>query len=529
MMAMERRRLAGGRLWGRALCALAVTGLVLSTSRASPPAQAAEPARAAPPNVIVILADDLGHYDVSIAGNPMVKTPNIDSIGRNGVRFATGYAVDAVCAPSRAGLLTGRYPQRYGFEYLPYLAGFQKVRDGTYGGDPKGSVVLPVVAPPPEKNGLPVTETTLAELLKARGYRTAAIGKWHLGYAPQLTPTARGFDEFVGVLGGSALYAPQDDPDTASARLPRSAIDNYLWATRTATIQREGKTVPLNGYFTDVLAEEAVGFIERNSKDPFFVYLAFTAPHNPLQAPKAIYDRLGHIKDERARVYYAMIEAMDAAVGRVLQALERAGVADNTIVVFTSDNGGAIYHEIPTENLPYRGWKTSYFEGGVNVPFLMQWPAKLPRGETVPGVVSALDIVPTLAAAAGVPLPQDREYDGRNLLPVLTGAAANDLPERTLVWRKEDYRAIRHGRWKLQTSRYPDKVWLHDLQTDPTERFNLAERMPEKVRELQALYAAKEKAFVAPAWTPTGRTRIDIDGYSPHLADDEAEHIYWTN
>ncbi len=516
------------RALGRALCAFAVIGLVLATSKASAPAHAAGPKAERPPNVIVIVADDLGHYDLSIAGNPLVKTPNIDSIGRGGVRFATGYSADAVCAPSRAGLMTGRYPQRYGFEYLPYLAGFQKVRDGTYGADRHPSVVLPLTPPPPEMNGLPVTETTLAELLKARGYRTAAVGKWHLGYAPELSPTRRGFDEFVGVLGGSSLYAPQDDPNTASARLPSSAIDNYLWATRTATIQRNGKNGPLEGYMTDVLADAAVDFIARSKDDPFFVYLAFTAPHNPLQAPKAIYDRLAHIKDERARVYFAMIEAMDEAVGRVLAELDRTGLAENTIVIFTSDNGGAIYHEIPSENLPYRGWKTTYFEGGLNVPFLMRWPAKLTPGQTTPGVVSALDIVPTVAAAAGAPLPSDREYDGRNLLPVLTGASANDLDARTLVWRKEDYRAIRHGRWKLQTARYPQKVWLHDLETDPTERYNLAEHMPDKVRELQALYTAQEKAFVAPTWTPTGRSRIDIDGYSPHVGDD-VEHVYWAN
>ncbi|MDD3838702.1 MAG: sulfatase-like hydrolase/transferase [Phenylobacterium sp.] len=518
-----RRRLGIGA--AAAALALAVAGLALTTANGPPAAQAAEPR---PPNVIVIVADDLGRYDLSIAGNPLVKTPNIDAIGQGGVRFVTGYAADAVCAPSRAGLLTGRYPQRYGFEYLPYLAGFHQVRDGTYGQDRHPSVALPVTPPPPEKNGLPVTEATLAELLKARGYRTAAVGKWHLGYSKPLTPTDRGFDEFVGVLGGSSLYARQDDPSIAASRLPWSTIDNYLWDTRTASIQREGKNGPLNGYMTDVLADEAVGFIERAKDQPFFLYLAFTAPHNPLQAPKAIYDRLGHIKDERTRVYYAMIQSMDEAVGRVLAALDKAGIADNTIVVFTSDNGGASYHEIPQENLPYRGWKTTYFEDGLNVPFLMRWPAKLPAGQTVPGVVSALDIVPTMAAAAGAPLPTDREYDGRNLLPVLTGQAPNDLDERTLVWRKEDYKAIRHGRWKLQTSRYPEKVWLHDLATDPTERHNLAEAMPDKVRELQALLAEQEKGFAPPGWTPTGRSRIDIDGHSPHEAED-VEHVYWAN
>jgi len=517
---------AGGK--PRALIAALTAGLAACLAMAGP-AQAQEaPRPARKPNVIVILADDLGHNDLSIAGNPLVKTPNIDSIGRDGVRAATGYAGDAVCATSRAALLTGRYPQRYGFEYLPYLAGFQSARDGTYGGDRHKAMVLPVVAPDPEKNGLPRSETTLAELLKANGYKTGAVGKWHLGYAPSLTPTSRGFDEFVGVLGGSSLYADQKASDIASVRLPWSGIDNYLWDTRKAAIVENGKSEPLSSYMTYRLGDEAAEFVTRNKADPFFLYLAFTAPHNPLQAPKAVYDRMGHIKDEKTRVYYAMIEALDEAVGQVLAAVDKAGVADDTIIIFTSDNGGASYTEIPYENLPYRGWKTTYFEGGLNVPFLVRWTGGLKPGQNVQGIISALDIFPTVAAAAGVALPADREYDGQNLLPVLTGAVANNLDDRTLVWRKEDYRAIRHGRYKLQTAKYPNKVWLYDLETDPTERINLAAKAPAKVAELKALMAAQEKAFAPPAWTPAARSRIDIDGYSP-LAGEGAEHIYWTN
>lgn len=519
------RRAALGALTG---LAVVISGLGVAQMPSAGAAKAADRSRADRPNVIVIVADDLGHYDLSIAGNPLVRTPNIDSIGRGGVRFVTGYAADAVCAPSRAGLLTGRYPQRYGFEYLPYLAGFQNARDGTYGSDRHPTTVLPLTPPPPEKNGLPRSELTLAELLKGRGYRTAAIGKWHLGYDPSLTPTSRGFDEFVGVLGGSSLYADQKDPDVAAARLPWSGIDNYLWDTRKAQIQKDGKTGPLPKYMTYALGDEAAAFVKRNRDQPFFLYLAFTAPHNPLQAPKAIYDRLGHIKDERTRVYYAMIQAMDEAVGQVLGAVDEAGLTQDTIVVFTSDNGGAFYHEIPQENLPYRGWKTTYFEGGLNVPFLMRWPGRVPADQSVPGIVSALDVVPTVAAATGAALPKDRAFDGRNLLPVLTGRAPNDLGERTLVWRKEDYRAIRHGRWKLQTAKYPKAAWLFDLQTDPTERINLAARMPDKVAELQRLMAEQEKGFLPPAWTPAARSRIDIDGYSPEAGKD-VEHVFWTN
>jgi arylsulfatase A-like enzyme len=524
----------GERLPQRGFTRALIVALAACVALAGPAgAQAPQDARrgvgrTGKPNIIIILADDLGHNDLSIAGNPLVRTPNIDSIGGQGVRAQTGYAGDAVCAPSRAALLTGRYPQRYGFEFLPYLAGFQTARDGTYGADRHTPVVLPVVAPPPEKNGLPRSETTLAELLKGRGYKTAAVGKWHLGYAPSLTPTARGFDEFVGVLGGSSLYADQKDPSIASARLPWSGIDNYLWDTRKAAITADGKNQPLSSYMTYRLGDEAAGFIDRNADEPFFLYLAFTAPHNPLQAPKAVYDRMGHIKDEKTRVYYAMIEAMDEAVGKVLAAVEKAGVADDTIIIFTSDNGGASYTEIPYENLPYRGWKTTYFEGGLNVPFLVRWNAGFRPGQTVPGIISALDIFPTVAAAAGADLPAGRTFDGVNLLPVFTGAVPNHLDERTLVWRKDEYRAIRHGRYKLQTAKHPKKVWLFDLETDPTERINLAAKLPAKVAELRKLMAAQEKEFVPPAWTPAARTRIDIDGYSP-LVGEAAEHIYWTN
>lgn len=495
--------------------------------------QSAAPARVQvkaerPPNVIVIVADDLGYNDLSIAGNPLVRTPNIDSIGHNGVRFSAGYSADAVCAPSRAGLMTGRAPQRYGFEYLPFLPGFQQSRDGTYGADRYPTKVLPLTPPAPDSNGLAKSELTLANYLKAQGYRTGAIGKWHLGYDSSLLPTARGFDEFTGVLGGSSLYADQKDPTIASARLPWSGIDNYLWETRKAQIMRDGKIVPLRSYMTQELGDEAVQFVDRNRAKPFFLYLAFTAPHNPLQAPKAFYDRLGHIKDEKTRVYYAMIESMDVAVGNLLAAVEKAGIADDTIVIFTSDNGAASYHEIPQSNLPHRGWKTTYFEGGINVPFLMSWKGRIGGGRTIPGIVSALDVVPTIVAAAGATLPTDRSFDGRNLLPVLTGAAANDLDTRTLMWRKEDYRALRSGRWKLQTSRYPKATWLFDLENDPTERTNLAEHQPAKVRELQQLYAAQERQFVPPGWTPAARSRVDIDGYSPSAAG-KVEHVFWTN
>jgi arylsulfatase A-like enzyme len=277
------------------------------------------------------------------------------------------------------------------------------------------------------------------------------------------------------------------------------------------------------------LADEAVSFIDRNKKKPFFLYLAFNSPHNPIQAPKAIYDRMGHIKDEKTRVYYSMIQAMDEGVGQVLRKLKAEGLEKDTIVVFLSDNGGASYHQIPQENLPYRGWKTTYFEGGVHVPFFIKWPARIPAGTMTPGVVSSLDLFPTFLSAAGGKLPADREYDGVDITASLTGQAGPDaLRSRSLYWRKGDYRMIRQGDWKLQTLDDPKAVWLFDLATDPTERINLASMMPEKVMELKAAFAAQEKKYIAPAWPATARTRINVDGHPPVIPG-TVEYVEWLN
>lgn len=510
--------------------AVAVALLGVSAGPATGPG-GAQAAAAKRPNVVIILADDLGYNDVSLHGNPLVRTPHIDSIAQQGARFETGYTGDAVCSTSRAALMTGRNYSRYGFEWLPNLPGFIRARDGTYAQEryPPKIVTADANPVPPEKNGLPMSEITLAQALKAQGYRTGIVGKWHLGLAPNLLPTNRGFDEFVGFPGGAALYAKVDDPGVVSVKLPWSGIDGYLYANLTTDVWRNGERTPAKKYMSYELADEAVSFIDRNKDQPFFLYLAFNAPHNPIQAPRAIYDRMGHIKDEKTRVYYAMIEAMDEAVGQVLAKLKAEDLERDTIVVFLSDNGGAAYHHIPQENLPYRGWKTTYFEGGVHVPFFVRWPAKIPAGSFVPGVASSLDLFPTLVRAAGGQLPKDREYDGMDLIPALTGQAGpSALRDRTLYWRKGDYKMVRHGDWKLQWLDEPKALWLFDLETDPTERFNLAAQRPDKVRELQALYAQREKAYVPPAWPATARSRVNVDGHAPD-ASDEIEYVEWLN
>jgi arylsulfatase A-like enzyme len=523
-MAMQPPRTVLGRF--ATASAMALTLLAPAAGQARP----AKPA-ARPPNVILILADDLGHNDISLNGNPLVRTPNIDSIAVGGVRFATGYAGDAVCAPSRAALLTGRDPQRFGFEYLPYSAGFAKsVHDLTPGATAAANQTLfDAKPPPPQDNGLPRSEVTLAELLKKRGYATGMFGKWHLGAAPELNPVNRGFDEFTGVTGGAAMHANPNDPTVVNFHLPWSGNDKNLWLHLDHKIV-DGLGAPYEapGYMSDVLADHAVKFIGKNKSKPFFLYLPFDEPHMPLQAPKKYYDQLSYITDEKTRVYYAMIEALDHSIGAVLQAVKANGLDKNTIIIFTSDNGGSPFPRIPQMNLPYRGWKLTYFEGGVNVPYFMRWTGHIAPNQTVTGIASSLDVFPTVAAVAGAPLPAGKVYDGENLMPILTGGNAAALQDRELVWRKDKYWSIRKGDYKLQVSTTPNATWLYDMKRDPTERINLASAMPAKVAELRTALDERLKGFVKPAWSPQGRVRVDVDGV-PQDESIPREYVEWTN
>ena len=514
--------------WARAAAVLAVLSFVAAyVAGLIAPARAAEARR---PNIVVILADDLGHNDLSATGSPWVKTPNIDSIAHDGVRFETGYSGDAVCSTSRAALLTGRFPSRYGFEYLPGAPGFLAAETGGIVPMQHESMVTGVdklKAAPASVRGLPESEITLATALKAQGYHTGLVGKWHLGGAPNFHPTKHGFDEFTGFLGGANLYADPNDPKVMTYKQTWFGADAYIYKNFDSTYLRDGKTVKAS-YLTYDLANAAVDYIGRNKAKPFFLYLAFNAPHIPKQAPKAVYDRMDYIKDPGLRTHYAMIAALDESVGRVLAKLKAEGLDKNTIVVFTSDNGGPDTDRNPYENLPYRGWKITYFEGGFNVPYFIRWPGHVKPATQVRGVASSLDLFPTLLKAAGGKLPADREYDGVDLAPAITGRDPDALTNRRIFWRKEEYRAVRDGDWKLQTAKYPQKVWLYNLKIDPTERFNVAAQHPDKVKELQALYAAHETKFRSPLWPSETRIRVDIDGWTPEALDD-IDHIFWAN
>lgn len=413
------------------------------------------------PNIIVILSDDAGYSDLGFSGDANFVTPNITKLADRGVKFTQGYVSASVCSPSRAGLLTGRYQQRFGHEYN-----------------------LPVVPEPgdtAEFNGLPVQEQTIADRLKNEGYHTGIIGKWHLGLAEQFHPLNRGFDEFYGLLGGGRSYFEKTSEDTEYRRIYR----NYT---------RE----PFTGYLTDKLGQEAISFIENNHKQPFFLYLSYTAVHAPMDAKAEQEALFAHIKDPNRRKLAAMTLALDQSVGEVMAKLDELKLTDNTLVVFLNDNGGPTGKNAST-NLPLSGVKGTLLEGGLRVPFVMSWPKRLPLGQTYDKVVSALDILPTSMAVARAKNNSKLPLDGVNLMPYLD-KLDNGTPHETLFWRRAAFAAVRDGDHKLV--RFPDRpAVLFNLATDPAEKHNLADKDPQRVRQMLKKLFQWETKLHSPLWT----------------------------
>jgi len=495
---------------------------------------AAAPQGERPPNIIVIVADDLGFNDISFYGGGLgrgsVRTPNIDALALEGVSVESAYAANATCSPSRAAIMTGRYPTRFGFEFTSAPVAFARyishvdsgaLRQAIYHEEREGDV------PPLETLGLPPSELTIAELLQQRGYHTLHIGKWHLGENAERRPESQGFDESLGFMQGAAMFLPPGDPNAVNARLPFDPIDRFLWANLPYAVQYNGgQRFRPRGYLTDYFAEQAVAAIEANRNRPFFMYLAFNAVHTPLQATRADYDALAQIPDHSERVYAAMVVALDRAIGRVMQALRDNNVDGNTLVIFTNDNGGAWYVGLPDINAPYRGWKATFFEGGIRTPFFARWPGRLPAGARIDGPVSHIDIFATAAAAAGAAAPDN--LDGVNLLPYLRGEART-TPHQQLFWRSGDYRVVRDGDWKLQVSANPNRVWLFNLREDPTEQHDLSAQFPERVAAMRAQIEAQNAGSPPPLWPALieGPVRIDVPLNAPWSEDQE--YIYWSN
>lgn len=436
------------------------------------PAPAAEPR----PNIVIILADDLGWSDVGFNGCREIPTPHLDRLAESGIVFTSGYSSHPYCSPSRAGLLTGRYQQRFGHECNP----------GAIDDDPT--------------EGLPLEETLLSDRLRRAGYRTGAVGKWHLGDAPEFWPTQRGFDEWFGFSGGGLSYWG----DLGNRPPTRGVV-------------RNGEPVPKSNltHLTDDFSREAVAFIERNQADPFFLYLAYNAPHAPDHATRAHLKLTEHIEYGGRAVYGAMVAGMDAGIGQVIQALENTGLRERTLVFFYSDNGGRTEHAV---NFPFRGHKGMLFEGGIRVPFCVSWPGVLLEGQRYDHAVSALDILPTALAAAQAPIPVSPPLDGVDLLPYLTGKTLSP-PHPSLYWRYAvgngvfGY-AIREGDYKLVYSHYKDRSLLFDLSTDPYEQRDLADAQPDRVRRMADRYRAWDRTLRAPLW---------LDPHGANVTKEEAK------
>lgn len=485
------------------------------------------PVAAKPPNIVLILADDLGIGDVGAYGGQVIATPQIDALASGGVRARAGYVTHPVCSPSRAGLLTGRHQQRFGWEF-----------------NPAGRDV---------NSGMSREQVTLADVLREQGYVTGLVGKWHLGYQQGYHPLDRGFDEFFGVLAGGTIFI---DPQTAgveSLGMRRSQRDAQYGVY-------QGRTqVTVDEYLTDRFTHEALGFIERYREQPFFLFLSHTTPHTPLQATQHYLDPYQHISDSRARIYAAMVHSLDHSVGQVVEKLRAIGALDNTLVVFASDNGCAGYIGGACSNQPHAGFKRYHHEGGIRVPLLLHWPAGLPADSIFEHPISTLDLLPTFVAAAqSMPRPlrrggqttalatrgQTKDLDGVNLLPYLQGRELG-RPHDYLFWRSGPTQVVRDDRWKL--IRYPRTDFtaadlrsdgrlqpppggwpmqaqhghltlLYDLLLDPGETNNLAQRHPNVVTRLRGAY--DRWASDLPTTVEQGAERstlADIDGETVQL------------
>ncbi|MCA9084025.1 MAG: sulfatase-like hydrolase/transferase [Planctomycetaceae bacterium] len=452
-----------------------------------------------PPNIVILVADDLGYGECGCQGNPQIPTPHIDSIATRGVRFTNGYVTAPFCSASRAGLLTGKYQTRFGYEFNPI---------GADNEDPEA--------------GLPVNQKTLADVLHDVGYATSLIGKWHLGGTARYQPQRRGFDEFFGFLHEGHYFVPPPYRGVTTMlrrkRLPGNKEGRWVSPQGDLVLTthmghdepdydannplfRSGQPVNEQTYLTDAFTREATDFIQRHKERPFFLYLAYNAVHSPLQGADPYMQKFAHIEDIHRRIFAAMLSNLDDSVGAVLDCLTDQHLERRTLVFFISDNGGPT-RELTSSNAPLRGEKGSLYEGGIRVPFLCQWPGQIPAGRTFDHPVISLDMFATAIQAAGA--PDGKGLDGVDLLPYLKSEAP-DAPHRTLFWRTGNRTALRHENWKLVRSagkNKADKWELYDLNADLSETTDLAGSDADKVAELQSIWSQMNDQMIAPIWTP---------------------------
>jgi len=455
------------------------------------------------PNIVLLLADDLGYAELGIQGDSNqgdIPTPHIDSIAESGVRFTDGYVTAAYCSASRAGMMTGRYQTRFGYEFNP---------TGHRNEDPDF--------------GLPASQKTIADQLQLAGYTTALIGKWHLGGSAAYHPFRRGFDEFFGFMheGHYFMPAPYRGVTTMLRRkaLPGGASGRWFSKNEALIytdhmgynepdydadnpILRGGQPVEEHEYLTDAFTREAVDFINRASDRPFFLYLAYNAVHSPLQGADKYMKKFSGIEDIHRRIFAAMLANLDDSVGEVLSALEANHLMENTIIVFLSDNGGPT-RELTSSNLPLKGEKGMMYEGGIRVPFLMQFKGTIPAGTTYRHPVISTDLMATFTAAAGAPKPKG-PLDSVNLIPYVSGENT-EAPHEYLFWRVGQKRAIRMGDWKalLEPTRFGSPHWqLYDLSVDFRENFDMAMIKPDILKSLQDKWSSVNAEMIDPIFDP---------------------------
>ena len=488
------------------------------------------------PNIVLILADDLGFNDVSLynggAGSGSLLTPNIDQIAKDGVMFKNGYAANAMCAPSRASIMTGRYSTRFGFEFTPLFPGavqLMKWIDDIQDNELKIEIEEKLYQDAKDifSAGIPTEEITIAEVLKDAGYYTAHIGKWHLGRVDGSHPNDQGFDDSLFMEGG--LYLPENDKSVVNAKTDH-AVDNMIWARSqfSASFNKSPNFAPA-GYLTDYYTDEAIQVIEKNKHRPFFLYLAHWAVHNPLQALRSDVESISHhTMGHNLQVYSGMITALDRSIGRIVDALEENGLTDNTLIIITSDNGGASYIELADINKPYRGWKLTHFEGGTHIPFMAKWPNQIQAGTKFIPAVHHNDIFQTIAAAGNANVPTDRILDGVDFLPFVNGSKDGIL-HKTLFWRQGHQQTVLHEGWKLIRTSRANQKWLFHLEKDPTEKNNIVADYPEKVQLLEKLLDEHNLQQVEPLWPSVVNAPILIDKHTGQEYEDDDEYIYWPN
>lgn len=426
---------------------IAVTAVALMACNRTDRQAVNEPAKK--PNILVILSDDAGYHDFGFQGSDDLETPNLDRLAANGVIFTDAHVTASVCSPSRAGLITGRYQQRFGHE----------------------------ANSPPASLGMDTTETTIADAMKQAGYYTALFGKWHLGNETRYHPNQRGFDHFYGLLGGARNYFPSD----YGAGNPRAMMLNQEFSEFN------------NGYLTDALGDSTVSLIQRIDEQPLFIFLSFTAVHTPMQARQDDLDRFeGHPRQTLA----AMTFAMDRAVGKVIDALDAQNELENTLIFFLNDNGGSRFNDASNE--PLKGHKGTKYEGGIRVPYLVTWPEKFNGGTTYDGLASSLDVFATSLAAAGTDQTPGKPLDGVNLIPYLNGEKSGP-PHQQLFFRKEEEAAMREGKWKL--IRLEDFGYaLYNLEKDPDENLNLADANSGQLEKMKRSLQQWEQELMEPLW-----------------------------